>query len=205
MTTLNLTITAERAWMSQDHALASTSKELPESVEKLHLCHNRKMVVGAAGSFLHAMLWRARLAAMPEGDISEVAQWAPDALREIVKIPVATDVADLIAIHAGWSSSEGRVIAFIYQRANDFVPHRVEQGHTYTPSELSNDAPGYPHLYELWPQAAEGRRVKEFHAALLENQRFSSAAGRLLNDTQISESFSIVAIDHLGIHREDIA
>lgn len=228
MTTLNLTITPERAVLSQDHGLyeyaqgelatAETAPtedaeaavtqtftgngERPEpsnlcEVEKIVLCHERRMLIGMAGAYNHAKLWPIHLAIhLPAGDVTDIAEQVPERLRRLVE-SVPASIPELLIVHAGWSASEGRVVGYAYERSNDFKPVRLDRGHTLAPI-VNPEAPDYAQLTRLWTEALEGRQVEDFHAALFQNQRWSYEQGRLRPGVHLSRSYSIAAVDAGG-------
>ncbi|WP_444875037.1 hypothetical protein [Halomonas sp. B23F22_20] len=229
MTTLNLTITPERAYLSQDHALWQGGKLEPvaqgatkstleaahntfigngerpepfsgEMVEKITCLPNRNMLVGGSGAFTHTAAWPMRIAGeMPDGDISDIAHLVPEMLKSLIET-IPSDVEELVIIQAGWSQQEKRVIGYAYDRYRNFEPVRLDHGHTHMPV-ANPEAPEYGELAALWRDAVQGCRVEAFHAALFANQRWSYQQGKLRKGVHLSESYTLATADADGARR----
>ncbi|QJX01826.1 hypothetical protein HML84_04850 [Alcanivorax sp. IO_7] len=128
--------------------------------------------------------------------MTDIAELVPEYIRKMVNTTEAA-IDELIILHAGWSEREGRVIGYAYDKANDFEPIRLDQGHTFVP-QPSDQAPGYDRLAELSEKAATGQNMQGFHTALLRNQLWSYQNGYLPAGRAIGDTLSIATVDSEG-------
>lgn len=227
MTCLNVTITPERAVMTQDRGLyvdqaapmdtaptadleaasattftgngeRSTGRKLGE-VDKITPFPSRRFLVGASGGYAHTRLLPVVISVqLPEGDISDIAEKLPAVLQNLVDTVSSAGVDELLVIVAGWSAREGRALGYAYERSQGFAPIRLDAGHTHMPV-VNPSAPGYQALTQEWMDALEGRNIEAFHRSLLANQFWSYENGLLRQGGHLTPSYSIGSVDEGGV------
>ncbi|MDA3919937.1 MAG: hypothetical protein PF501_04540 [Salinisphaera sp.] len=214
MTTLNLTITPSRAWMTQDRAAYHHETALPDmSVKGADADHpgeslgelckiatypERRLLVGCAGSLLYARTWQWWLNNHSDGDIDAVNEKAPEVLRELVMTQKSL-TSELIVLHAGFSRADKRVIGYCYDWQREFEPVRLDfGGHTLMPV-VDPRAPDYWHLSSTWMSASEGKSVELFHERLQANQRWQCDNGLLRAGVKLSDAYDLATVTEHGV------
>ncbi len=87
------------------------------------------------------------------------------------------DSDGLMVIHAAYSKTAGRPLAFAYLSGEGFRSTPLGMGHTYSPTVDPED-PDYGELGRRWTPAAQGEDTLEFHRLLARNVQKARDAGR---------------------------
>ncbi|SEO92358.1 hypothetical protein [Aquisalimonas asiatica] len=232
MSNLVVTVTPERAWLTQDRATwhQDTSKpglvwhpEPRGEVPKVRAFPDRHMLVGGVGLAYPVALWgEACVDRLGPGDVTDTAEQTADELQAFIRwrdgdlsdLPADVDESVVKAIqhnmpymtamriwHVGWSRSEGRCLAYLFDLDNGFRPQRVETKHGMEPAPCES-APGFKHLVRYSEQAERGQRVPRFHRAMLENQGHAMRTGAIGWVAYPSDTFDTGVVDANGVRVE---
>ncbi|MES1924715.1 hypothetical protein [Salinisphaera sp. T31B1] len=210
MTSINLTLTEDRAWLSQDRAFYDVGKLPPVAVKGAQCEHHatligetckiavfpyQRLLVGMGGPYVHVNAWRETVR-QTGGDIDSLNDIAPHILRLLAR-DYPAETPEVILIHAGYSPSERCVTAIAYSWEDDFEPMPLGPGLTCTPPPDAT-APDYTELQALRTAADQGRDVETFHAALCANQKWQADNGRIRAGVLLSDEYDFASVDKHG-------
>lgn len=159
MTLLLSTVTAEAAWISQDSLLPANGK--PWGYASKLLVVPGKLVAGISCDDLGCGIGFI-MAAWQHPDIEVLPQKLPELFLTWSE---AHRHKTLIAIFAGYSPRQMRVIAYCARHDSGMKPQQISDGHFGTP-DGNPDFPGYEDCYGLADAAGNGTLVELFHRDL---------------------------------------
>lgn len=214
MTTLNCTITPERAYISQDRGCydygvegmppesvkqadaPATSKRLSD-VQKISVFDDKRLAIGCSGSWTLACSVHA-WAEQHVQSIDAVAITGAELFRGLIQHAEShAHIPELVVIAAGYSPMHGRVIGYAFDFRDDFKPIALE-GTTQLPA-CDPAAPNYRELYDEFAavRTGEGDPVT-LHAGLQANQRWQCEQGLLRAGVVVSDGYDLASVDHAG-------
>lgn len=225
MTAIIVTVTPSTAWLSTDTLVSAmptgTMPQLvvagasdPETPATLPSCHpvpmgfmqkvmmppGERWAMCCVGSIHLARCAAHFLATGSYPGFDHATSAAPRTLREYLGL-VPLEHRQLGVMIVGWSDREERVLGCFLNAAEDFVPARIDAGHSMTPPPRPEIA-GYEALATAWPRALDGYGVAGFHRLVAINQVRAMRAGLHLATGGIGGDLWTAKIDRNGVELE---